>query len=1035
MPTSNDTLVLAQAAALHERRPGSTTGKGADAATDAWARRLLEEEGTLDAYLSRQGLDRDGLAALLSGGSWTPRPGSTDWLARADEWLLRPTSHHLATGPLVIEGSRVEELPFPGLLGPVVAEQADHLDRWSWLTEEARAGLLDRLAERLATLSLRCLVTDLARDTAEGAYERLDTALSKPDERLRFYARYPVLAKDLTVGIANWRAQVERILDRLVADADALADADLLPCDYRTLRDIELATGDSHEAGQTVAILRFTDGHRLVYKPRDCSVFTLYRDTLDALAPMLPLESRLHAPIALVRPEYGWVEHIAHATGTTDPGTYLRKLGGLLAIAHVFGSSDLHLENVIASPAGPVPVDLETLVQNRSGKTDTSVAAQVAVRRLNESVLGTGILPVQLTAGEDTSIDVSVSTGGLKEDTGYATAHQLVDPCTDRMRIEAVETPIGKAKNQPPGMTAALVRAHRTALSDGFAETYRAVLTQRTRLREILTEAPDMTVRHIVRATRSYSLLLTEMRQPGRLRSGIDRDHLLRSLWVRLAEHPDEADLIRAEEQAIRRLDVPLFSTGLDTSALHTDGHEIAPGYFERTTRDDVLHRLDDLSENAIAESRRIIDESILAATPAQERTEPPREAPLPERASDSEAALRRAAREQGELLVDTAILGQDDATWISVCSSTDSTGLEYRPIGPTLYDGLAGIAFAATYAHEVLPDLGLDDLAHRTVHAVAAILDDWAQDRVELPIGAFSGAAGLLYAIAHYDSRLGGDRYRKLRAAAVRRLATASANDKYLDVMAGTAGAIAVIAALPEVRTDYGREALRALADRLIERGVDAGDGSLAWETGTARARLGGFSHGATGIGWTLAKAAALLDDDGIATAARRALQFDDTLFDPTRHRWLDVRPESVAQGKAFPAHWCHGASGIAMARASAATLLKAPELLDLAVLGAQETTRDVLPSDDSLCHGTLGNLLAMRETARHVSTDIGLDGFRNRVIDRLDREAPRSGLPQGITTVRGLLLGTAGSMYALCRELRPSIPNALLLDGPPER
>lgn len=1032
MPTSNDMLVLAQAAALHERRPGPANGKGANpAATDAWARRLLDENGALDAYLLLQGLDREGLAALLSGGTWTPRPGSTSWLVQADAWLVRPAAPPRPTGPLVVEGTPVDRLPFPGLLGPVAAAQAAHLDRWPALAPEARADLLDRLAERLATLAMRCLVTELARDTTPGAYERLDTALAKPEERLRFYARYPVLAKDLTVAIANWRAQVGRVLDRLAADADALADAGLLPCDPGTLRAVDLATGDSHEAGQSVAILRFADGHRLVYKPRDCAVFTLYRDTLDALAPSLPPESRLYAPLALVRPGYGWVEHVEHATDTAEPGPYLRKLGALLAIAHVFGASDLHLENVIASPAGPVPVDLETLVQNRSHDSGAATAAQKAARWLNESVLGTGILPVQLTAGEGTSIDVSVSTGGLNEDAGNATAHQLVHPCTDRMRIEAVTGPIGRAKNQPPGMTAALVREHRTALSDGFAETYRAVIAQRPRLRAILTAAPDMTVRHIVRATRSYSLLLTEMRQPGRLRSGIDRDHLLRSLWVRLADHPDDAELVRAEEHALRRLDIPLFTTGFDTAALRTDGHDVASRHFQCTTREDVLHRLDRLTGDTLTASQPLIEESILAATPAREHTEPQPEAP--QRVGDTAAALRRAARAQGRLLADTAILGDDDATWISVCSSTDSTGLEYRPIGPTLYDGLAGITFAAAYAHETLPGLGLDDLAHRTAHAVAAILDDWDQDRVDLPIGAFSGAAGLLYALAHYDTRLGGGRHRDLRAATVRRLAANAAHDTFYDVMAGAAGASAVIAALPESRTDYGRTALRVLADHLIAHATDTGDGSLAWETGIAHARLGGFSHGATGIGWALARTSALLGDDRIAAAAHAALRFDDTLYDPARHRWLDVRPETVAQGRAYPAHWCHGTAGIAMARAAAATLLNAPELLDLAALGAQATTGDALPADDSLCHGTLGNLLAMTETARHTPHDNGLRDYRARVTDRLARTAPHSGLPAGITTVRGLMLGTAGAMHALCRELDPALPNPLVLEGPP--
>ncbi|NRD08894.1 hypothetical protein [Rathayibacter agropyri] len=46
------------------------------------------------------------------------------------------------------------------------------------------------------------------------------------------------------------------------------------------------------------------------------------------------------------------------------------------------------------------------------------------------------------------------------------------------------------------------------------------------------------------------------------------------------------------------------------------------------------------------------------------------------------------------------------------------------------------------------------------------------------------------------------------------------------------------------------------------------------------------------------------------------------------------------------------------------------------------------------------------------------------------IGRSGARSGLPSGITTVRGLLLGTAGALYALCREIDPALPNVLLLE-----
>ena len=37
---------------------------------------------------------------------------------------------------------------------------------------------------------------------------------------------------------------------------------------------------------------------------------------------------------------------------------------------------------------------------------------------------------------------------------------------------------------------------------------------------------------------------------------------------------------------------------------------------------------------------------------------------------------------------------------------------------------------------------------------------------------------------------------------------------------------------------------------------------------------------------------------------------------------------------------------------------------------------------------------------------------------------------MPEGVTTVRGLMLGTAGIIYALSKQIDPSIPNVMILE-----
>lgn len=75
-------------------------------------------------------------------------------------------------------------------------------------------------------------------------------------------------------------------------------------------------------------------------------------------------------------------------------------MGALAAIAFGCGATDLHMENVIATSEGPIPVDLETLL-GADVETGSASAYEAARQFLNESPLGTGVLPlgVQVSGG------------------------------------------------------------------------------------------------------------------------------------------------------------------------------------------------------------------------------------------------------------------------------------------------------------------------------------------------------------------------------------------------------------------------------------------------------------------------------------------------------------------------------------------------------------------------------------------------------------------------------------------------------------
>ncbi len=92
-------------------------------------------------------------------------------------------------------------------------------------------------------------------------------------------------------------------------------------------------------------------------------MFVFYRDLIEGFAaPYVTAASAARS--RLLTDRTGWVGSSAGERGTVAPGTIF-NCSALSGITHALGRT-CTLENVIASARGPVPVDMETLIQNRS---------------------------------------------------------------------------------------------------------------------------------------------------------------------------------------------------------------------------------------------------------------------------------------------------------------------------------------------------------------------------------------------------------------------------------------------------------------------------------------------------------------------------------------------------------------------------------------------------------------------------------------------------------------------------------------------
>ncbi|HEX3648407.1 MAG TPA: type 2 lanthipeptide synthetase LanM family protein, partial [Pseudonocardiaceae bacterium] len=395
-----------------------------------------------------------------------------------------------------------------------------------------RAGFADQLGDRLVRLAARTLVTELGAAARTG---RL-TAATPEDRFAEFVGRtgtraglatlcgdYPVLARLLGQACLHAVDAHHELLGRFAADRDRVVATLCHGVDPGPVVGIDVGRGDSHQAGRSVAMLRFAAADPIVYKPRSLAVQAHFDEIiawLNGRVPDLDLRTASCLPMA----GYGWQEFVGHQPCADAAGVerFYRRQGALLALLYALDATDIHFENLIAHADQPVLVDMETLF-HPALRPGAAAAADPAWQRLASSVARTTLLPTVML-GEHGALDVS-GLGGDRDRVLPSDTVGWVAAGTDRMRLVRRPGTFGGAVNRPRiGDADADPREYTDALVGGFRSGYGAITAHRTEVAELVRRCAGDTVRIVARTTQDYVTLLDESTHPDVLRDAADRD-------------------------------------------------------------------------------------------------------------------------------------------------------------------------------------------------------------------------------------------------------------------------------------------------------------------------------------------------------------------------------------------------------------------------------------------------------------------------------------------------------------------------------
>ena len=707
-------------------------------------------------------------------------------------------------------------------------------------------------------------------------------------------------------------------------------------------------------------------------------------------------------------------------------------------------ATDFHWENVLAVSDMPAPVDLETLLHPRPAqfakRPDRGKAKVLADERLVDSVLSAGYLPHWMKLPGDHVLGI----GGLNPHHDERSRIVFQNINTDGMTYQKLPS-----EPKPILNTATLngeplqAAAFENELVDGFASMYRFLLSRQDLLlgpTSPLRVFEGQKTRVVLRPTAVYSVVLQHSLNRECLSDGVSWS-LNFDFLSRLSplEHADHllSRVQASEREALSRADIPFFATSTDGLHLELNGGDRLDACFTQPPISSVRNCAAQMSDASLERELTFIRLAVQASA-----DKPNRASEIPWTGYTSSRSRKgsriAAASSMGAILEQQAIHGADGVTWIGISPLPDER-VEVSDVGYTLYSGSSGVAlFLAALARAT----GSASARNLCYDALRPLRDHLAshESRSRLArtfgIGGASGLGGIVYALTKISHFLDDDDV-LADAGRFARLITRDmiSADQQLDVIDGSAGALLSLLAFNRLRpSDDIIETAVHCGRHLLERQSDCSPTGKAWIKLDERP-LTGFSHGAAGVAYALLRLNEVDRSGPWREAAMSAIGYESALYAADKQNWPDFRTLSGHEpGTNDVCQWCHGATGIGMARLGGLDALDTAGVrkdIEAAIDRTASMQRTAL---DHLCCGNFGRLEFLFNAGHRFD--------RGDLIDlTLSRANEMIGIAEGAGSFNwwladddfnpGFFSGLAGVGYTLLRLDNPDLfPSVLLWD-----
>ncbi|MBA3535056.1 MAG: type 2 lantipeptide synthetase LanM [Tatlockia sp.] len=881
----------------------------------------------------------------------------------------------------------------------------------------------------------------LAGETSEKRFSSFIKVLVESKNKRLFFKKYPVLKEQIEIYRVQFLLLFEELLNRLEHDYDELLEYFLEGERAYQLSIIE-EMGDRHNQGRAVMILEFEHQQtnkkiKLLYKPRSLAMDVAFQDFIHRFNSHANHLKLLTLKV-INKNNYGWCEFIDHlpCQNKEEIKNFYYRMGIILMLSYLLKGDDLHAENLIAHSEYPVLIDYECFL-NPFYAMKKDAHNQLSRFLVNDMT----ILPGRFVVGKASKgIDMSALGSQEGEETSFLYIKWL-DAGKDTMHAQRLPVKTREYLNKPKLLNQNVqLLDYKNEFLQGFEETYLCILNHFPLLFNelMLNQFKDLPIRIVFRLTTYYGILLSESWHPDYLCKAKARKSYFSILKNIINQSFYYEKIINSELYDLNQNTIPLFSCSTSGKTIVDSQGKVIHIPIIKTGYECLLEHI---QNHVNTEDLYLQKTLILASFEALELNQKTERIVSPAKQVRYKSlqleelqskALSIAKRELDELKK-LHIIKFDTICWPTIAVKGSGIWVpDFTDIH--LYDGLAGIALSFAYGAKILHDPQYAALAQQCQNSLHI---QWKENKKEdiKTVGGFEGIGGLIYAFGRLfklgkDECIKTDLHHFLGA-----IPPLLSNDKSYDIISGAAGCLAALMSLQGIipKTVFMPYA-RACVRHILQNYPYPSQFPRFYATESKQPLLG-FSHGVAGIAWALHRYFLLEPRLKVKRWIQAALDYERAEFNKEAGNWPDFRKdlESDTFNTKFMTAWCHGASGIGLARLDMAKKWHDGAIHKEIQLALQTTAKEGFGSYECLCHGNLGNLELFLNAARFFQgRELTRQYYQlaTKILTTIDEGSFQCGLVKNFAAP-GLMTGRAGVAYQMLRIAdAENVPSLLLMN-----